>query len=180
MHNPQANPTPHSPIRSVPELVWTPLITALIVLVPGVVAVGTGRILLFPSLGPSALMQAHSPEHPSSRFYNVVVSHLLGLGSAFLAVSLFSIAHEPSVFEVGSLSWERVAASVVAILIAATLELVLRASHPPAASTTLLASLGSFHPTPWDTAAVALGVLLVAVTGELFRRLRAEGVQPAP
>lgn len=168
-----ARPEPHSPVQTLPEMLWTPLIAALIVLVPGLVGLGTGRILLFPSLGPSALMQAHDPEHPSSRFYNLVVSHLTGLGSAFLAVTLFGIAHAPSVFEVGHLTSERVFASALALALAAALELALRASHPPAASTTLLASLGSFKPTLWDAAAVTLGVLAVAVVGEVFRRLRA-------
>lgn len=170
---PRPDPLHSSPVHGVPELAWAPLTTALVVLVPGIIGVGTGMILLFPSLGPSALMQAHDPDNPSSRFYNVVVSHLGGLASAFLAVTLLGIAHAPSVFEVGHLSGERVAASGIAIAIAAALELALRASHPPAASTTLLASLGSFHPTLWDVSAVALGVLSVALVGEFFRRLRA-------
>ena len=161
------------PVRGVPDGVWTPLATALITLAPGLVGLALGRPALFPSLGPTALMQAHEPEHPSSRFYNVVVAHLLGLGSAFLAVTLLGIAHEKSVFEVGHLTWERVAASVLAVALAAALEMVLRASHPPAASTTLLAALGTFHPTLRDTTTVAIGVLVVALVGEAFRRLRA-------
>src|SRR5690606_3123998 len=97
-------------------------------------------------------------------------SHLVGLAAAFLAVALFGIAHAPSVFEAGELSLERVAASVVAVTVAAAMELLLRASHPAAASTTLLAALGSFHPTPRDTLSVVLGVLVVALLGEIFRR----------
>lgn len=98
---------------------------------------------------------------------------MVGLGSAFLAVILFGIAHAPSIFEAKHLSWEPVAASVPAVALAAALELLLRASHPPAVSTTLLVSLGSFHPTVRDTVSVVAGVLIVAVVGELFRRLRA-------
>ena len=162
-----------SPLQSIPDAVWTPLVTGLITFVPGIVGVATGRLLLFPSLGPTAIMQAHDPENPNSRFYNAVVSHLVGLGSAFLAVMLFGIAHAPSIFEVKHLSWERVGASVLAVAMAAALEMLLRASHPPAVSTTLLASLGSFHPTVRDTITVTVGVLIVAGVGELFRRMRA-------
>lgn len=164
-----------STIRSLPDGLWTPLATAAITLVPGLLGLAAGRPMLFPSLGPSALTQAHTPDEPSARPYNVVVSHLLGLGCAFLMVTLFGIAQEKSVFELKHLTAARVAASVLAVALAAALEMLLRASHPPAASTTLLASLGSFKPTPGDTLTVAAGVLAVALVGELFRRLRARG-----
>lgn len=180
MPEPDVGPETRSGVRSVPDAVWTPLATALITLVPGLVGLAAGRPALFPSLGPTALMQAHDPDNPSSRPWNVVVSHGVGLGSAFLAVTLFGIAMEKSVFEVGHLSWARVGASVLAVALAAVLEMVLRASHPPAASTTLLASLGSFHPTLRDTLTVALGVLTVAAAGEVFRRLRARREAPPP
>jgi hypothetical protein len=69
---------------------WSSLIAGLIILVPGVVGLLTGRLALFASLGLAALMHAYLPEHPSSRFYNVVVSHLGGLISAFVAVAVVS------------------------------------------------------------------------------------------
>jgi hypothetical protein len=171
----EAGPGARSPVRALRDGVWTPLATTLLVLAPGLVSLATGRPVLFPSLAPTALMQAHDPDHPSSRVYNVVVSHLLGLGSAFLVVTLLGIAHEKSVFEVGHLSGVRLAAAVLAVAIAAALEMLLRASHPPAAATTLLAALGSFHPTVRDTVNVAIGVAVVAVVGEALRRLRAHG-----
>ena len=165
-----------SPIHSVPEAAWTPLVTALLVLVPGLLGIATGRPALFPSLGPTALFQAHTPDHPSSRFYNVVVSHLIGILSGYLMVTLFGIAHEKSVFEVGELSWARVGAATCAVALAAALELLFRAAHPPAASTTLLIALGTFHPTTRDTVSLLIGVLTVAVLGEFFRQLRKRGV----
>jgi hypothetical protein len=163
------------PADAVPEMVWTPLATAVLVLLPGIVGMAAGRPMLFPSLGPTALHQAHTPDHPSSKVYNVVVSHLLGMGAGFLMVILFGIAKEKSVFELGHLTWPRVAASVAAVAIAAVLELVLHASHPPAASTTLLVALGTFKPTVRDAVTLVAGVLIVAAAGELLRRMRARG-----
>jgi hypothetical protein len=166
-----------SPAPTIPEKLWSPIVVGLIVLVPGLAALATGRVLLFPSLGPSALHQAHTPEDPSSRFYNVVVSHVLGLFVGFGAIYAFGLATTPSVFEVGHISPARVGAAVVAVVVSALLELVLRASHPPAASTTLLVALGSFKPVARDAIAVIAGVLLVALVGEAFRRWRLR--QPA-
>ena len=165
-----------SPVQSIPEAAWTPLVTAILVAVPALLGIATGRPALFPSLGPTALFQAHTPDHPSSRFYNSVVSQAIGVGSGFLLVAIFGIAHAKSVFEAGELSWPRVGAAVGAVTLAAALEILLRAPHPPAASTTLLIALGTFHPSVRDAVTLAAGILTVAVIGELFRQLRARGI----
>ena len=150
----------------------TALVSAAVTAVPGVVALLTGQLLLFPSLGPTAVMVSYEPEHRSARFYNVIVSHIGGLLSGFAAVLLFGLAHAPSVFQLRVLSVSRVAAAAVAILLAILLELVLDAAHPPATATTLLAALGSFRPTWHDGLTVVAGVLIVAVAGELGRYLQ--------
>lgn len=167
-----AGPSRRSSIPPVPDALWSPLVAGLVTLVPGLVGLATGQILLFPSLGPTAVIQAHDPEQPSARFYNVLASHLGGLASAYLAVTLLGIAHAPSVFEARQLSVARVVAAALAIILAIGVEKLLRAYHPPAASTTLLAALGSFKPTLQDALSVVIGVLIVAGVGEGFRRLR--------
>ena len=164
----------------VSEAVWSPVATSLIALVPGLVGLATGSLLLFPSLGPTALIQAHTPEHPSARFYNVVVAHLGALGCAYGAVALFGLTRAPSIFEQHHLSAARVGAAVLALALGTLLELLLRASHPPAASTALLVALGSFKPVLHDAVQVIFGVLIVATVGEGFRRLRLRARAPGP
>jgi hypothetical protein len=44
--------------------------------------------------------------------------------------------------------------------------ILLHASHPPAAATTLLVALGGFKPTVHDALIVIIGVLIVATIGE--------------
>ena len=70
------------------------------------------------------------------------------------------------------LSWPRVLAAALAIFIATALEVIFRAPHPPAASTTLLVALGSFKATGRDVADVLIGVAIVAIAGEVMRRMR--------
>jgi HPP family protein len=154
------------------DAIISPLVAAGITALPGLLALASGQVLLFPSLGPSAVMQAHSPEHRSSRFYNVVVSHLAGLAAADVCVLVFGLAHAPSIFQLHAVTAARVAAAVLAIALATAAEIVLRATHPPAASTTLLVALGSFRPTLHDGALIAIGVLIVATAGEAVRRAR--------
>lgn len=155
------------------QAIEIPIAAAVVTVIPGIIGIATGQLLLFPSLAPTALMQAHVPMHETSHPYNVVVSHAGGLLSAFFAVWLFGLARAPSVFAVHALSWPRVWASGLAILLATLLEVGLRSPHPPAAATTLLAALGSFHPTRDDALTVMGGVIVVTIAGELMRRLRA-------
>jgi len=155
-----------------PDLLWSPIAASLVLLAPGLLALLTGRLLLFPSLAPSAVLQSHRPDDPSSRPYHVIVSHLVGMGAAMLVVWLLGLSRAPSVFQLHHVGAARVAAAVLAIALGTLLELLLRASHAPAASTTLLVALGSFPPT-WSSAGlIAGGVLATAATGEVARRLR--------
>jgi hypothetical protein len=150
----------------------TAIVSAAVTAVPGVVGVLTGQLPLFPSLGPTAVMLSYEPAHRSMRPYNVIVSHIAGLLSGFAAVLLFGLANAPSVFQLRVLSMPRVAAAALAILLAVLLELALDATHPPAASTTLLAALGSFRPTWHDGLTVIAGVLIMGIAGELGRRVQ--------
>lgn len=166
-----SKPSPEKPADDEPSL-WAPLVTMAVALVPGLVGLLTGRLLLFPSLGPSAVMQAHLPRHGSSRIYNLVVGHLAGLVAGDLCVVALGLATQPSVFELQKLSLARVVAAALALLLATTVEVLLRARHPPAAATTLLVALGSFKPTWRDTTSVLIGVFAVAIVGDIIRRYR--------
>jgi CBS-domain-containing membrane protein len=62
-------------------------------------------------------------------------------------------------------------AAVIAIVLTIGVAPVLRASHPPAAATTLLVALGSLK-TLNDAIMVTIGVLIIAVVGEGLRQVR--------
>jgi CBS-domain-containing membrane protein len=63
-------------------------------------------------------------------------------------------------------------AAVLAVALNMLGGLLLRASHPPAAATTLLVALGGFKTTVHDAVTVIVGVLIVAIVGEVLRRIR--------
>lgn len=151
---------------------WAPVITVAVMSLPAIIGVLTGQLLLFPSLGPTVVLQAHLPRHASSHIYNVVLAHLIGLASGDICVIVLGLANSPSVFATRGLSEARVVAAALALLLATTVEVILRVSHPPAAATTLLAALGSFKPNGRDTASVLVGVIIVATAGEIVRRAR--------
>jgi CBS-domain-containing membrane protein len=157
---------------AVPDLVWAPLVGAVLTLIPGLLGLAAGSVWLFPSLGPTAFLQAASPQHPSSRFYNAVAGHAVGIVAGALFVLALGANAEPSVLASHQLFPHRVWASALAIALTLFLQLLLRASHPPAAATTLLITLGGFNPAWKDILTIAVGVFVVASAGELLRRLR--------
>jgi hypothetical protein len=138
----------------------------------GALGVIAGQPWLFPSLGPTAFLQAEYPELPASRWGRTVGGHLVGLGMGALGVWAFGVVGAPPALGPGSLVPGRIEAAAFAVAATIAVSLLLRVSHPPAASTTLLVALGSLRITVHDIGAVVIGLLVVASLGELFRRLR--------
>jgi hypothetical protein len=154
-----------------PEAVWGPGAVAISMLTVGLIGFLAGQPWLIPSLGPTAYLQAENPGQPTSRFYNTVVGHLVGLVAGFAAVAMLDAWNAPAVLTDKQLVLVRVFAAVIAMVLTIGLGPVLRASHPPAAATTLLVALGSLK-TLNDAINVMIGVLIVALVGELLRRVR--------
>lgn len=158
--------------ESIPDVIWAPIASGSLVLLVGLLGLATHQPWLFPSLGPTAFLQAEQPDQPSARIYHTIVGHLCGLLSGILAVLLLGATTAPSVLSAHELTPVRVGASVLAIALNMLTGLILKASHPPAAATTLLVALGGFKPTVQDSLTVMIGVSIVAIAGEVLRRFR--------
>ena len=143
-----------------------------LILIVGVIGWWVGKPWLFASLGPTAYLLAHSPSQPSARPYNVIAGHLVALCTAFGAVALFGAGDAPSVFTTHELVGSRVLASGLALILAVAVELLLNASHPPAAATVLLITLGGLPVSLQTASTIVVGVLLLLLIGEPLRRLR--------
>ncbi len=159
----------------IPDIVWAPLVAAFLLLIAGLMGLLAHQPWLFPSLGPTAFLQAEQPEQPTARFYNTIMGHLHGLVAGLFAVLILGASTAPAVLSTGELTPVRVWAAVLAVALNMLLGFVLKASHPPAAATTLLVALGGFKPTWQDAATIMIGVLIVAIAGEMLRRFRLKG-----
>lgn len=159
-------------VGRVPDWLWAPLAAALIILCVGLLALWVGQPWLFPSLGPTALMQAHVPTHRTARIYNVVIGHIMGITAGVLGVLVAGARLDPAVTLTHMLLPAQIWAAVIAVIATLLLQEAARASHPPAASTALLIAVGGFHVTVRDMMIILAGVLLVGLIGEPLRRLR--------
>lgn len=154
------------------DAVWVPAVSATLVLAVGAMTLATKQPWMFAALGPSALMIASSPGHPTTRFRNVVVGHLVGFACAWLALVLLGVGSAPALVGAKALPVARVWASVLAIAATAFIQPSFRAYHAPAAATVLLVTMGIHRPT-WQAALAMLGgVVVVGGLGEWFQRIR--------
>src|SRR5215212_5481441 len=162
----------HLSVVAMPDPLWAPIAVALLALAVGVPALLVGlQPWLTPSLGPTAFLQAALPAHPAARLWNTVVGHTGGLIAGFVGVALFNAWNDPAVLTAHELTPARLGAATVALALTMLLGILMRASHPPAAATTLIVALGSMKE-PQAIIAFFIGLAILAVVGEVVRRLR--------
>lgn len=162
----------HGERASIPDAIWAPLAVTFLLAVPGVIGYLVGQPWLFPSLGPTAFLQAETPHLPSARFYNVIVGHLVGMLAAFAAVWFFQASDAPSVLSSHSLPMVRLETALAAVLLTMLGTSLLKASHPPASATTLLIALGGMQATLSEAGIICTGIGILATVGECVRQVR--------
>lgn len=157
---------------TMPDSVWVPLVSGTLILAAGAMSLATGRPWLFPALGPTAVLIAVNPGHPTTRFHSIVVGHVVAFASGWLAVLLLGAGDGGRLFMGGGLTVTRVWAAAFAVAVTAFIQPSLRAYHPPAAATALLVALGAYRSDLRTTLSLLAGVAVVALLGEWFQRLR--------
>jgi hypothetical protein len=154
------------------DSVWVPVTSGALILVAGAMTLATGQPWLFAALGPTAVVIAASPGHPTTRFHAIVLGHLTALLCGWVAVLLLGAGDAPSFLGGHGLAVSRVWAGAFAVGMTALIQPSVRAYHPPAAATALLITLGAYRAT-WSTAlSMMAGVLVVALVGEWLQRVR--------
>jgi CBS-domain-containing membrane protein len=153
------------------DAAWGAATAAILILVAGALTLATSQPWLFAALGPTVLLIAISPGQTASRFHSVVVGHLSALLCAWLIVILVGVsasgfATDPTV------GVARVWASAMAMAVVALVQPLLRAFHPPSAATALLITLGAYHLTWKNSLSMMGGVVVIALMGEWFQRIR--------
>ena len=154
------------------DAIWVPLVSAILILAVGSLSLATRQPWLFAALGPTVVLLAANPGHPTTRFHAIVVGHLVALSSAWIAVLLMGANDSQSLLAGSGIAVARVWASAFAVAIMAAVQPSLKAYHPPAAATVLLVTLGVYR-LSWNSFIAMLGgVLVVAILGEWFQRIR--------
>ncbi|SBT46064.1 HPP family protein [Micromonospora auratinigra] len=142
--------------------------SAIAVVVAGTVALLTGQLWLFPSLGPAIMSHVEQPGKPESSPRNTVIGHLVALLAGYAMLVVTGLARHRSVLDEG-VTPARIVAAAGSLAVTAAVLVLLRAAHPPAGASTLIVSLGLLH-TPTQLVIAFGAVLLVTAVDLLFNR----------
>jgi hypothetical protein len=153
------------------DTAWAAAMSAILILIAGALTLATSQPWLFAALGPTAVSVASAPGQPSSRFHSVVVGHLSALLCAWLIVILVGASGSTAGSD-GTIGIARVWGSAMAMAVIVLVQPSLRAFHPASAATALLITLGAYHLTWKSSASMMGGVVVIALMGEWFQRIR--------
>ena len=140
----------------------------------GIISLLVNQPWLFPILGTTAYLQVEQPGNERSRFYNTTIGHYIGIVAGLVGITIFNLWNTPSIFSTYVLLPSVVGAVAIALPLTILINMLLRASHPPAAATALLVSLGAIN-TPISILALMMGILIIGIIGEIIRRIRIYG-----
>lgn len=132
-------------------------------------ALMTHSPFVFPSLGPTAYLFFFTPLAESASPRNAVLGHAIGLLCGFAAYKITGMHSFPQGFA-GEVYWPRILASALALSSTGAVMVLLRVSHPPAAATTMIVSLGVLAK-PEYLPIIEAAVLLLATQAFAINRL---------
>lgn len=135
--------------------------------ISGLAAHALRQPLLFPSLGPTALL-FERPMSPGAGPRNTLVGHVVAVLAGVLCLHLFGLYDDASVLVEG-VTLARVGAALSLALAGAVL-LLLGTSHPPAGATVFIVSLGLLK-LPTELTVIVAGVTLLVAAGWTVNRV---------
>jgi len=128
---------------------------------------------IFPSLGPTAFLFFYKPTDPSASPRNILIGHAIAIIVGYLSLVVTGLAAVGPAYVVG-VTWPRIIAIGLSLGLTVGLMVLLRAPHPPAASTTLIISLGTMTK-PWQLFVLMLAVVLITLQALIINRLAGIG-----
>ncbi|CAA9463110.1 MAG: hypothetical protein AVDCRST_MAG14-2785 [uncultured Rubrobacteraceae bacterium] len=151
------------------EALYTIVTCLLALAVSGLAAYAFRQPLLFPSLGPTALLLFEQPMAKPSSPRNTLIGHFVAILAGALSLAVFGLLDDGSILQEG-VTLARIGAGAFSVALTGAVLLLLRSSHPPTGATTLIVSLG-FLQTSLEMTMLMVGVVILTVAGWLINRL---------
>ena len=150
------------------DALYTYVACLLALAVSGLAAYAFRQPLLFPSLGPTALLFFEQPLAKPSSPRNTLIGHLVAILAGALSLAVFGLLDHPSILAEG-VTLARAGAAALSVALTGAILLLLRSSHPPTGATTLIVSLGLLQ-TPLEMTMLMVGVVILTVVGWAMNR----------
>ena len=151
------------------DALYTFVASLLALAVSGLAAYAFRQPLLFPSLGPTALLFFEQPLAKLSSPRNTLIGHLVAVLAGAVSLAVFGLLDHPSILTEG-VTLARTGAAALSLALTGAVLLVLRSSHPPTGATTLIVSLGLLQ-TPLEMTMLMIGVVILTIAGWAINRV---------
>lgn len=125
--------------------------------------------LLFPSLAPTVFLLFRTPLGKDACPRNVIIGHSVAILMGLLMLFVFGLHDEPSVLREG-VTLIRIVPVALSLALTEAVLISLNLPHTPAATTTLLVSLGIFV-SPVELLCLVGGIALIMVVSWLLNRV---------
>ena len=124
----------------------------------------THNPFVFPSLGPTAYLFFFTPLAAPASPRNAVLGHAIALCCGFAAFYFTGMSHLPPSLSL-EIYWPRIFSAALSLSLTGAMMVLLRVSHPPAAATTMIVSLGIISK---PTYLVTIEVAVILLTAQAF------------
>lgn len=131
--------------------------------IAGLAALLAKETLLFPSLGPTAMLFFARPLPPENSVGSTILAHWIGIVVGLGCLVLFGLRHSGSSVTAG-ITGPRIVAAALSVAVTAAILRLLKSPHAPAGATTLIVSLGLLTTTK-QLVMMGASVVLVALLG---------------
>ncbi|MDP9458115.1 MAG: HPP family protein [Actinomycetota bacterium] len=128
----------------------------------------TDAPFIFPALGPTIFLIFSRPMSPSASPRNIVLGHLFGCLCGWGSLAISGLLGEESVLTAG-VGLPRILAVGLSLSLTSGFLVLFDLDHPPAASTTLIVSLGLMS-SPAELAVLMLAVAFITVQAVMMNR----------
>lgn len=167
------------------KLVLPPLFLVVVIGLIALCSVWAQQAWLAPSIAAAAFTQLFTPSQPGAKPYTIVVGQLVGAAAGFAGVWAVHAMNVGRLMGDHDITYDRVAAIVIAVAIASVVQMALEARSPAGGTTAVVVAIGAEMANLSGAMRLAGGIVLVAVLGEIGRRmllrvLPTDALKPSP
>ena len=167
------------------KLVLPPVLLVAVIGLIALCSVWAQQAWLAPSIAAAAFTQLFTPTQSGAKPYTIVVGQVVGAVAGFAGVWAVHAMNVGKLMGEHDITYDRVAAVAIAVAITSVAQMALEARSPPGGTTAVVVAVGVETANLPGAIRLAVGIVLVAVLGEIGRRvllhvLPQDALQPSP
>jgi CBS domain-containing membrane protein len=148
---------------------FSAITSCISIVLMSIIALITQTSFIFPSLGPTAFLFFYAPTSPAASPRNTICGHAVGIAIGYFSLWITGLTTAGPMLHEG-VTWPRVIAVGLSLSLTTGFMVLLNLPHPPAASTTLIVSMGVLYE-PQQLLLIMVAVITITLQAIAINRL---------